>query len=38
MPGAPMIQMKTIDFVSKRLGNYYSTLLSHMLFSHVWVK
>ncbi|KXV33191.1 peptide ABC transporter substrate-binding protein [Gluconobacter thailandicus] len=38
MPGAPMIQMKTIDFVSKRLGNYYSTLLIHMLFSHVWVK
>ncbi|GBR58193.1 ABC transporter substrate-binding protein [Gluconobacter thailandicus] len=38
MPGAPMIQMKTIDFVSKRLGNYCSTLLSHMLFSHVWVK
>lgn len=38
MPGAPMIQMKTIDFVSKRLGNYYSTLLNHMLFSHVWVK
>ncbi|WP_252347227.1 MULTISPECIES: ABC transporter substrate-binding protein [unclassified Gluconobacter] len=38
MPGAPMIQMKTIDFVSKRLGNYYSTLLSHMLFSHVWVQ
>ncbi|KXV42085.1 peptide ABC transporter substrate-binding protein [Gluconobacter japonicus] len=38
MPGAPMIQMKTIDFVSKRLGNYYSTLLNHMLFSHIWVK
>ncbi|AFV99808.1 peptide ABC transporter substrate-binding protein [Gluconobacter oxydans] len=38
MPGAPMIQMKTIDFVSKKLGNYYSTLLIHMLFSHVWVK
>ncbi|MFT9366887.1 MAG: ABC transporter substrate-binding protein [Gluconobacter sp.] len=38
MPGAPMIQMKTVDFVSKRLGNYYSTLLNHMLFSHVWVK
>lgn len=38
MPGAPMIQMRTVDFVSKRLGNYYSTLLNHMLFSHVWVQ
>ncbi|EHH69113.1 ABC transporter substrate-binding protein [Gluconobacter morbifer] len=38
MPGAPMIQMRTIDFVSGRLGNYFSTMLSHMLFSHVWVQ
>lgn len=38
MPGAPMIQMRTIDFVSKRTGNYFSTMLNHMLFSHVWVQ
>ncbi|MBR0560087.1 ABC transporter substrate-binding protein [Neokomagataea sp. TBRC 2177] len=38
MPGAPMIQMKTVDFVSRRLGNYTSTWLDHMVFSHVWVQ
>lgn len=37
-PGAPLIQMKIVDFVSKRLGNYFATPLNHMIFSHVWVK
>ena len=37
-PAAPLIQMKYIDFVSKRLGNYTYTLLYHMLFSQVWVR
>ncbi|WP_367160369.1 ABC transporter substrate-binding protein [Kozakia baliensis] len=35
---APLIQMRYVDFVSKRLGNYFYTPLDHMLFSHVWVR
>ena len=33
---APLIQMKYVDFVSKRLGHYTYTSLYHMLFSQVW--
>ncbi len=35
---APLIQMKKVDFVSKRLGHYTYTNLYHMLFSQVWVQ
>ncbi len=35
---APLIQIKWIDFVSKRLGHYTYTILYHMLFSQVWVQ
>ena len=35
---APLIQMKYVDFVSKRLGHYTYTSLYHMLFSQVWVR
>ncbi len=35
---APLIQFKYVDFVSKRLGHYTYTLLTHMLFSQVWVQ
>ena len=35
---APLIQMKYVDFVSKRLGHYTYTTLYHMLFSQVWVQ
>ena len=35
---APLIQMKYVDFVSKRLGHYTYTNLYHMLFSQVWVR
>ncbi len=35
---APLIQIKWIDFVSKRLGHYTYTILYHMLFSQVWVR
>ncbi|QDH17451.1 ABC transporter substrate-binding protein [Swingsia samuiensis] len=38
LPGVPLIQIRMVDFVSKRLGNYYSTELNHMSFSHVWVQ
>lgn len=37
-PAAPLIKMKKIDLVSKRLGNFYNTNLYHMLFSQVWVQ
>ncbi|MCQ8239940.1 ABC transporter substrate-binding protein [Rhizosaccharibacter radicis] len=37
-PGAPLIQIKKIDLVSKRLGHYTATNLYHMLFSQVWVR
>ncbi len=35
---APLIQMKYVDFVSRRLGNYTYTSLYHLLFSRVWVQ
>jgi peptide/nickel transport system substrate-binding protein len=35
---APLIQMKYVDFVSKRLGHYTYTNLYHLLFSQVWVQ
>ena len=35
---APLIQMKWVDFVSKRVGHYTYTILYHMLFSQVWVQ
>ena len=35
---APLIQMKYVDFVSKRLGHYTYTSLYHLLFSQVWVR
>jgi peptide/nickel transport system substrate-binding protein len=35
---APLIQMRYVDFVSKRLGHYTYTNLYHMLFSQVWVQ
>ncbi len=35
---APLIQMKYVDFVSKRLGHYTYTTLYHLLFSQVWVQ
>ena len=35
---APLIQMKYVDFVSKRLGHYTYTMLFHLLFSQVWVQ
>lgn len=35
---APLIQMKYVDLVSKRVGHYTYTLLYHMLFSQVWVR
>lgn len=34
----PLIQMRYVDFVSKRLGNYHYSLLNHMLLSQVWVQ
>ncbi|MDL2171859.1 MULTISPECIES: ABC transporter substrate-binding protein [Asaia] len=34
----PLIQMRYVDFVSKRLGNYHYSLLNHMLISQVWVQ
>jgi peptide/nickel transport system substrate-binding protein len=37
-PAAPLIQIKKIDVVSRRVGNYTSTNLYHMLFSQVWVQ
>ncbi len=35
---APLIQFKYVDLVSRRLGHYTYTLLTHMLFSQVWVR
>jgi peptide/nickel transport system substrate-binding protein len=37
-PAAPLIQFKKIELVSKRLGNFYTVNLYHMLFSQVWVQ
>jgi len=37
-PGAPLIQIRYVDFVSKRVGNYFYTDLYHLLFSQVWVQ
>ncbi len=37
-PAAPLIQMKKIELVSKRLGNFYTVNLYHMLFSQAWVQ
>ncbi len=37
-PAAPLIQMKKIELVSKRLGNFYTVHLYHMLFSQAWVQ
>ena len=37
-PAAPLIQFKKIELVSKRLGNFYTTNLYHMLVSQVWVR
>ncbi|WP_428394841.1 ABC transporter substrate-binding protein [Lichenicoccus sp.] len=37
-PAAPLIQMKYVVFVSKRLGHFTYTLLYHTLFSQVWVR
>ncbi|WP_025885700.1 ABC transporter substrate-binding protein [Asaia prunellae] len=34
----PLIQMRYVDFVSKRLGNYHYSLLNHMLLSQIWVQ
>nr|WP_306301793.1 hypothetical protein [Asaia astilbis] len=34
----PLIQMRYVDFISKRLGNYHYSLLNHMLLSQVWVQ
>lgn len=34
----PLIQMRYVDFVSARLGNYHYSLLNHMLLSQVWVR
>jgi len=34
----PLIQMRYVDFVSRRLGNYHYSLLNHMLISRVWVQ
>lgn len=34
----PLIQMRYVDFVSRRLGNYHYSLLNHMLISQVWVQ
>ncbi len=35
---APLIQIKKIELVSKRLGNFYTTNLYHLLFSQAWVQ
>jgi peptide/nickel transport system substrate-binding protein len=37
-PAAPLIQMKKIELVSKRLGNFYTVNLYHMLYSQAWVQ
>ncbi|WP_419728218.1 ABC transporter substrate-binding protein [Lichenicola sp.] len=37
-PAAPLITWKKIELVSKRLGNFYTVNLYHMLFSQVWVQ
>ena len=36
--GAPLIQFKKIELVSKRVGNFYTVNLYHMLFSQAWVR
>ncbi len=35
---APLIQFKKIELVSKRVGNFYTVNLYHMLFSQGWVR
>ena len=37
-PSAPLIQFKKIELVSKRLGNFYTVNIYHMLFSQAWVQ
>ena len=35
---APLIQFKKIELVSRRVGNFYTVNLYHMLFSQAWVR
>ncbi len=37
-PTVPLFQFRKIELVSKRLGNFYTTNLYHLLFSQAWVK
>jgi peptide/nickel transport system substrate-binding protein len=37
-PTAPLIQIDRVNVVSKRLGNFFTTDLYHLLFSQVWVR
>lgn len=37
-PLIPLVQVRYVDFVSKRLGHYRYSLLNHLILSEVWVK
>jgi len=37
-PTAPLIQIRYLDLVSARMGNYLYTMLYHLCFSCVWVR